>query len=162
MFVNFRRGNRHKRRNQNGNNAQRFSKVVHNGLQAFCLCRVFCQNPRCGFINIFIGAADKVPYILNSLVQFHMVHGITITGNSFVNKGNKFLINGFRAFLMRYNTAVVFFNHAYGAVQQVAKVVGKVGINAVNQCIAREVAVAAERNFAQQEVADSIRAKFFN
>ena len=91
-----------------------------------------------------------------------MVHGITVTGNCFVNKSDKFLINGFRAFLMRYNAAVVFFNHAYGAVQQVAKVVGKVGINAVNQRVAREVAVAAERNFAQQEVTDSIRAKFFN
>ena len=91
-----------------------------------------------------------------------MVHSVTVTGNSFVNKGDKVFINGFCAFLMRYNAAVVFFNHAYGAVQQVAKVIGKVSINAVNQRVAREVAVAAERNFAQQEIADSIRAKFFD
>ena len=57
---------------------------------------------------------------------------------------------------------MIFFNHAYGSVQQVAQVVGQICIYTGNQCITGEVAVAAQVDFAQQEVADSISAELIN
>ena len=57
---------------------------------------------------------------------------------------------------------MVFFNHANSSVEQVAQVVSKVRVNTGDECVAGEVAVITENDFAEQEVTDSVCAKFVN
>ena len=57
---------------------------------------------------------------------------------------------------------MIFFHHAYGPVQQVAQVVGQVCIDPVDKSIPAEVAVAAQIDLPQQEIADSIGAEFID
>ena len=60
------------------------------------------------------------------------------------------------------NTAMVFFNHRYGTVQQVAKVIGQVSVYALYEARQGEVTVAAEVNFAEQVVTQGVRAVHIN
>ena len=46
--------------------------------------------------------------------------------------------------------------------QQVAQIVSQIGINASNQRITGEVAVAAQIDFAQQEITNGVSAEFIN
>ena len=57
---------------------------------------------------------------------------------------------------------MIFFNHAHSSVQQVAQVVCQIGVNTVDKRITGEVAVAAQIDFTQQEIADSVSTKFVN
>ena len=57
---------------------------------------------------------------------------------------------------------MIFFNHGYGAVQQVAQIVSQISIDASNQRIAGEVAIAAQIDFAQQEITDGVSTELVN
>ena len=55
---------------------------------------------------------------------------------------------------------MIFFDHGHSAVEQVAQIVGQIGVNASNQRIAGEVAIAAQIDFTQQEVTNGVSAEF--
>ena len=53
-------------------------------------------------------------------------------------------------------------DHVQRAVQEVAKVIRKVGVDARNESVAREIAILSEVDLAQQEVADGVSAELVN
>ena len=91
-----------------------------------------------------------------------MVHSPYVFFYGFLNQSLQLIINRLAGTGILHNAAMIFFNHADGSVQQVAKVICKVSVYAGNQSITREVAVAAKVDFAQQEVADSVSAELVN
>ena len=52
----------------------------------------------------------------------------------------------------------VLFHHGHGAADQIAKIVGQIGVDAVQQGLVAELAVAAEWHLPHEEVADSVAA----
>ena len=56
------------------------------------------------------------------------------------------------------NAAMVFFNHRYGTVQQVAKVIGQVSVYALYEARQGEVTITAKVNFTEQVVTQGVRA----
>ena len=70
LCPNLRCACRDNRVNQDSDNAERFSQVVHNGFQLFSVPFVsaFSQNPRHRFVNVFVGAANEGPYRLQRIV----------------------------------------------------------------------------------------------
>ena len=59
------------------------SQFSFNRLQAVSLSCILSQNPGSGFIDIFIGTANQSPNSLDSSVDFHIVHSLTIGSYSF-------------------------------------------------------------------------------
>ena len=91
-----------------------------------------------------------------------MVHSPYVFFYGLLNQSLQLVIDRLAGTGILHNAAMIFFNHADGSVQQVAKVICKVSIYAGNQRITGEVAVAAKVDFAQQEVADSVSAELVN
>ena len=162
LSVNLRAGGGDIGADQNSHNAQRFSQIIHNSLQAVSLSCILSQNPGSGFIDIFIGTANQSPNSLDSSVNFHIIHSLGISSYGFSYKALQLVVDRLASSSILDNAAMIFFNHGHSAVQQVAQIVSQIGINASNQRITGEVAVAAQIDFAQQEITNGVSAEFIN
>ena len=131
-------------------------------MQTSSFCFVFSQNPGSSFVDVFVSAADESPNAFDSAIDFHSVHIFCEVFSSGFYQSHQIFVNSFDYASVSYYAAMVFFNHANSSVEQVAQVVSKVGVNTGDECVAGEVAVVAEYDFAEQEVTDSVSAKFVN
>ena len=89
-----------------------------------------------------------------------MIHSVLIFRNSFIDQDDQLVIKRITAGGFMDHAAVIFFDHTDRPVQQVAKVIGQISVDAGDQRVARKIAVTAEVDLAQQEITDSIGAKF--
>ena len=60
------------------------------------------------------------------------------------------------------DTTMIFFNHRYGTIQQVAKVIGQVCIDFRNKVRQAKITVIAQMHFIHQEIAQRIRTVSIN
>ena len=158
LLLNLGSGVRHKRGDENGDDAQCFTQMVHHRSQPCLLVFVLAEHPRRGLVNIFIGARDDLPDFrqrigeligIDRLIAFfaqgdHRLLELVVDGGLFLLGGN--------------HSAEIFAHHGGGAGNQIAQIVGQIGIDAADQSLVGKVAVGSERDFAQQEIPDGIHA----
>ena len=159
LLKELRRGVGKVRLKEYANYAEAFRKVVHDGGQPVLFGLVLCQYPWRGHVYVFVACAYEGPYGFQRLGGLELGHVPLHLFRQAVGKGDYGLV------LLRHgaggggdNAAEVLVYHAHRAGEQVAKVVCKVGIYAVNKRLVGEYAVAAEGHLPKQEVAYGVHA----
>ena len=148
----------HERLQQHGADAQRFGQIVQHAGQTGLGFLALGQHPRCRGVDILVGVVDDLEHISQRILEGIGLHVGLIAGaqgSGLLDQGS---VLGAFGLLGRQLAAKVLVGHGGGAAQQVAEVVGQIHIDAVDQQLIGEVAVRAEREVAQQEVAQRIGA----
>ena len=74
LFKNLRRGAGQERTQANGDNAQALRKVIKHGSEPVALCFIFCQQPRCGNVDIFVAKTNKSENLCQGLIGVQRIH----------------------------------------------------------------------------------------
>ena len=121
---------------------------------------VFNQFPRHGQINIFVAGADQFKHGGQRLAVrqvFHVRFHFFRQGFGKREDGVVYLLFFSRR---RHDAVKIFSDHGNRAAQQIAKVIGQIRVDAVDQQIFRICAVRAEGKITKQEITHRIHAVF--
>ena len=143
---------------QDAGHAQSLAQVVQHALKALPVGLILGQSPGCGLVDILVGALDDGEDLHQSLRDGQVIHVCRDLAQQFAGHGLQLGVDGLGAGHFVDSAAEVLLTHGDGAAQQVAKVVCKVAVDAVDQGLVGEHAVVAEGDLTQQEVADGIHA----
>ena len=117
------------------------------------------QLPRLLAVDVLVGGVQQTPDGLQGAVEREGPHGVGHPGIQRLGSLAQPPIRVGHRLAGGGDAAVqVAADHAQGALQQVAQVVGEVGVEAGDQRLLAEVGVQAERHLAQQEVAEGVQA----
>ena len=119
---------------------------------------VLAQLPGHRLVDVFVGASDHAPQRLERVVELIVVHELAIFGELFERLRFHFVVERFVRSRRGHHAAAILLDHRHRAAEQIAQVVGKVGVDALHQRQLREVAVEAKRHLAEQEVAEHVAA----
>ena len=139
--------------------------MIEHGIEHLCFGFVFGESPRHGDIDVFIERTDKGPYGFDAVIDFPAVHAFAQAFQCFSSFGfdvfgchRHHFVAGIVAF--GEDTISIFLYHGQASVEQVAQVVGQVGIDTADEAVAAEIAVLAQLDVVQEVVTDGIGAKF--
>ena len=149
----------HDRQQQGRADADGLQQVVQHGGQALALVLILAQRPGGRLVDILVGPVDDLEHLVQSVLQLQLVHLrlIAVTQRA----GHLLQLAVLRSVLPLYGqlAAEVLFRHAGGAADQVAQLVGQVGVDGADQQLVAEVAVAAEGERPQQEEPQGVHAE---
>ena len=148
----------HKRLEQHRADAQCFGQIVQHAGQAGLGVLVLGQHPRCGGVDVLVGVVDNLEHIGQSVLERIGFHVGLVTGAQAADLFQQGGILGALNLVSGQGAAEILVRHSGGTGQQVAQIVGQVHIDAVDQQFVGEVAVGAEREITQQEVAQGVGA----
>ena len=121
---------------------------------------VFGEDPWCGFVDVFVGAADQRENAAEGAREVELVE----LERHMCRQGDGHLHEVFvdNLFLLRrwHDAAAIFVDHRHGAADEIAVVVGEVVVVAGDEELFGVVAVLTDRNLAQEIVAHSVDAVF--
>ena len=143
---------------QDGGHAQSLAQMVQHALKALPVGLILGQSPGGGLIDILVGALDDGEDLHQSLRDGQVVHVCRDLAQQFAGHGLQLGVDGLGAGHFADSAAEVLLTHGDGAAQQVAKVVCKVAVDAVDEGFVGEHTVVAEGDLTQQEVADGVHA----
>ena len=158
LLLNAGRGLGHEGRQQDGDNTQALAQVVHDSCQTGLLGLVLAQCPGHGLVDIFVAAGNQLPDFCQCVGELIFVDGRVTAVPQGGSHFDQLVVQRVGFSFGRNHAAEVLLHHGSGTGQQVAQIVGKVGVNAGNQSLVGEQAVAAEGDFPEQEVADGVHA----
>ena len=151
-------GGGHERLQQDGADAQRLSQIVQHAGQTGLGVLALGQHPRRGGVDILVCVVDDLKHVSQRILEGIRLHvgfiAVTQTPGLLEQRG----VLGAFVLLNGQIAAKVLVGHGGGAAQQVAEVVGQIHVDAVDEQLIGEVAVRAEREVAQQEVAQRVGA----
>ena len=130
--------------------------MVQHALQTCLVGLVLCQCPRSGLVDVLVGTLDHRKDLHQSLRDGQAVHVGRDLGGQLVDHGLQLGVDGLGAGHVMHGAAEVLLAHGDGAAEQVAQIVGKVAVDAVDQSLVGEHAIVAEGDLTQQEVADGV------
>ena len=143
---------------QNGRHAQALAQVVQHLLQLLLLALVLGQGPGRGLVNVLVGPLNGLEDLLQGLGNEQLVHILGHLGGHGAHHSLQVLVKLGGCAGGGHGAAEVLFAHGHGAAEQVAQVVGQVGVDAVDEGLVGEHTVVAEGDLTQQEVADGVHA----
>ena len=131
----------------NRGKADRFRRVEQHLAQSFGVRRFLGQRPGCGCGNDFVGTVNQPERRRGPFVQHEGVHRSPVVDHHLLANPGELIVAGGR----RTNHALlVTGRHRGDPADQVAEVVGQIGVVAFLESREREVAVAAKRDFLDQ------------
>ena len=136
--------------------AQRLKQVIQHRSQARALALVLGEDPGGRLVDILIGAGDDLEHLDERLLGAEVIHiaGIRLAQRG--RHGDELIIERIVLALGRERAAEVLDDHGDGAAQEVAEVVGEVGVDAGDEQLVGEIAVTAERELAQEVVTQRV------
>ena len=143
---------------QDAAHAQCLAQVVQHALQTLLVGLVLGQCPRCGLVDILVGALDDRKDLHQCLRDGQVIHIGSDLGCQLIDHGLQLGVDGLGTSHVMHSAAEVFFAHGHGAAEQVAQVVRQITVDAVDQCLVGEHTIVAKGDLAQQEVADGVHA----
>ncbi len=150
---------RHDGLQKGGADADALQQVIQHGGQAGALALVLAQCPGRGLVDILVGTVDDLEYLVQPVLQLELVHLRLVL----IPQGAHGLLQ--LAVLRRVlplggqHAAEILLHHAGGAADQVAQLVGKVGVDGADEQFVGEVAVRAEGERPQQEEPQRVHAE---
>ena len=139
--------------------ADALEQVVHDGSEAGLVGLVLGERPRCGLVDILVGALDALEDELKRVLELELLHLGFILAAQRGELRDELIVERIGLTAFRQRAAEIFFDHGRCAGDEVAEVVSEVDIDGVDEQFIREVAVRAERERAQQEKAQRIHAE---
>ena len=159
LFKDLVAGFGHHRRQQRGADADGLQQVIQHRGQPDALRLVFAQYPGSGLVDILVGPVDDLEHLVQTVLQLQLLHLRLIA----VTQGadGLFQLAVLRRVLPLSGqlAAEVLLHHAGGAADQIAQLVGKVGVDGADEQLIGKVAVGAEGERAQQEEAQGVHAE---
>ena len=128
--------------------AQRLKQVIQYRSQARALALVLGENPGRRLVNILVGALHNLKNSDQCSGYIQSIHGGIHLAGQGGSQAFQLIVQGIGLAVGAHSTAKVLFAHSDRTGQQVAQVVGQVGIDAVDQGFIGESTIVAERNFA--------------
>ena len=146
----------HEGQQQRDGDAQRLEQVIQHRGQARALALVLGEDPGRRLVDILIGAGDDLEHLDERLLRAEIVHIAGIRPAQRGCHGDELVVERIVLALGRERAAEVLDDHGDGAAQEVAEVVGEVGIDAGDEQLVGEVAVTAKRELAQEVIAQRV------
>ena len=148
----------HKWLNEHGNNPKRLCQVVEYRVKPTFIGFILCEQPRRCLVNVFVGSADESPDFLQGDAEVELVHVSFYLCGGAQGKLLQFAVGALIVSRRRNHSIVVFFYHGDGAADQVAQVVGQIGIHAVEHDFVCKQSVIPEGVLSQQEIFQGVHA----
>ena len=148
----------HEGREQAGADAQALEQVIHDRRQPRLFPLVLRQHPGRVLVDILVSPRDDPEHLLQRRLRLEGVHELLVLLAQAGGHADKLRVLRRGLALRRQRAVKVLEHHGDGAGEQVAVVVGEVGVYAGDEQLVREVAVRAERELAHQEVAQRVHA----
>ena len=104
-------------------------------------------------VDVAVGGADHFPDLGQGAVELLAVHVGAQCRKEVRDRSQQVFVVGRKRLRLGHLTLAVLGNHRQHALGQIAELVGQVVVHAPDHGLVREVAVIAEGDFAQQEVA---------
>ena len=139
---------------QRGDQLQRAAQVEQHLVEPRPVGLVLGQHPGRGLVDVLVGALHQLKDVGQRGGHIQRLHVGVHAGGQVGHQAGQRFVDG----RVLHRAAEVFLTHRDRAGEQVAQVVGQVGVDAVDQRFVGERAVVAERHFAQQEVAHGVHA----
>ena len=112
--------------------------------------------------QVAVGFGDQDPDAFERVGEIQLVEGTAEGGDGRSRAvARRFFFGGGWSARLRHDAAKILVHHVDDAADQVAVAVGEVAVVALDQSIEAEVAILAEGNLAQQEVAQCVGAQNF-
>ena len=118
---------------QHGNGAQGIAQVVKNSFQAGLGFLALGQHPGGRLVNILVGALHNLKNSDQCSGYIQSIHGGIHLAGQGGSQAFQLIVQGIGLAVGAHSTAKVLFAHSDRTGQQVAQVVGQVGIDAVDQ-----------------------------
>ena len=150
---------RHEGHQQAGADAQALEQVVHDGGEARALALVLGEGPGGGLVYILVGAGNDAEDLFQRALCAEVVHELLVLAAQGRGHGDELGVLGAFLALGGQGAVKVLEHHGDGAGEEVAVVVGEVGIDAAYEQLVGEVAVRAEGELAHQEVPERVHAE---
>ena len=152
-------GLRRDREQQRRADTHGLEQVIHDGGQTGLFALVLRELPRSRLVDILVRALDALERLVEAVLKLELVHlGLIAAAQTGQQLDERVVLRPGLA-LRRERAAEVFLNHRRRPGDEVAKVVGEVDVDRVDQQLVGEVAVGAERERAQQEEAQRVHAE---
>ena len=143
---------------QDAADTQGLAQVVQHALEALFVGLVLGQCPGRGLVDVLVGALDDGEDLHQGLRDGQAVHISRDLAQQLAGHGLQLGVDGLSTGGLVDGAAEVLLAHGDGTAQQVAEVVGKVAVDAVDEGFVGEHTVVAEGDLAEQEVADGVHA----
>ena len=150
---------RHHGGQQGGADADGLQQVIEDGGQTGALALVLAQHPGRGLVDILVSAVDDLEHLVQTVLELQLLHlglvAVAETADGLFQVavlGSVLTVGGQLA-------AEVLLHHAGGAADQIAQLVGQVGVDGGDQQLVGEVTVGAEGEGTQQEEAQGVHAE---
>ena len=144
-----------------GADADSLQQVVQHGGQTVALALVLAQCPGRRLVDILVGTVDDLEHLVQTVLQLELVHLRLIAVAQGAGHLLQLAVLGGVLPAGGQLAAEVLLHHAGGAADQIAQLVGQVGVDGADQQLVGEVAVGAEGEGAQQEEAQRVHAEHF-
>ena len=151
-----RRRPRHHRRQGQGQKTETFKQIVEDGVQAAGLIRILGERP--GFIadDVFVGKADQFPDCLKGEVKAELRHHRLILPEHGLRRLPQRLIFFVEVSGSRDLAVPVLPHHGGGPAEQVAQIVGQVGILPGHDRLGAERRVEAKGHLPQRKIPQGV------
>ena len=143
---------------QDAADTQGLAQVVQHALEALLVGLVLGQCPGRGLVDVLVGALDDGEDLHQGLRDGQAVHIGRDLAQQLAGHGLQLGVDGLSTGGLVDGAAEVLLAHGDGTAQQVAEVVGKVAVDAVDEGFVGEHTIVAEGDLAEQEVADGVHA----
>ena len=150
---------RHHGGQQSSADADGLQQVIEDGGQTGALGLVLAQHPGRGLVDILVGAVNDLEHLVQTVLELQFLHLGLVPVAETADRGLQIVVLRRVLTVGRQLAAEVLLHHAGGAADQIAQLVGKVGVDGGDQQLVGEVAVGAEGEGAQQEEPQGIHAE---
>ena len=136
-----------------------FEQVVHDGGEPRLVRLVLGEHPRGCHVNVLVGGGNHPEYFRKRDGELEIVKILLHDGGKLLDGIHKIVVlHGGRSELTGHGVAEVLLHHGNASVDEIAEVVGEIGIDAPDHDFVAEITVAAKGHFSQNVVSHSVNA----
>ena len=118
---------------QDRDNADRLCQVVQDGCQAGNIALIFGQDPGSRFIDVLVAAADDLPDFSQCGAELELVHRGFDLVRQFTDQVDQLAVRVSGETVCRQTGWEILADHRRGAADEVAQVIGQVGVDPADQ-----------------------------
>ena len=134
-------------------------EVVEDGRKAVLLRLVLAERPGHRLVDVLVGAAEDEEELVEGVGDAEVLHARLHLFSRACDDGFELLIDGLRNARVAHNAVKILARHGEGAAHEIAKRVGKVGIDALGDELPGDGAVAFVGHLVEHEVTHGVHAE---